>query len=308
MTSSNSAKPFILFRVLGNDLPPRHTKGQTLRNLRFILEHEPELIGCEKRWVLNRIVDPALEREIIELLMEAGLSFLHIPFSYDEYASLPKKEPCGRSRLWTSGRRRSRLQLHARRARLAYATNVNGARNEAIQDGHRSAEWVLPWDGNCYVTAAAWNQILVATARSTAHYLVVPMARMARNADALSGSTPPLAGEEPQLGFRRTSTARFSPTQNYGRRDKVELLWRLGVAGPWDEWSDDPWDPPRPKTAPGGPNYIRAGWVARLSSGRSDLEESNVLAAKARASERNRAALAFLDTLDARITRDDLPH
>lgn len=34
---------FIIVRIIGNDLPPRHSPNQTIDNLRFILEHEPDL-------------------------------------------------------------------------------------------------------------------------------------------------------------------------------------------------------------------------------------------------------------------------
>jgi hypothetical protein len=68
---------FVLYRVLGNDLPPRHEIGQTLSNLRFMLDHEPELEACEKRWVVNRIVDPEQEAAIIALLEERGQGYLH---------------------------------------------------------------------------------------------------------------------------------------------------------------------------------------------------------------------------------------
>ena len=46
--------------------------------------------------------------------------------------------------------------------------------------------------------------------------------------------------------FHRDAPLAFDESYPYGRRDKVELLWRLGVAGAWDGWRDDPWDPPRP--------------------------------------------------------------
>jgi hypothetical protein len=67
----------VLYRVLGNDLPPSHEIGQTLSNLRFMLDHEPELEACEKRWVVNRIVDPEQEAAIIALLEERGQGYLH---------------------------------------------------------------------------------------------------------------------------------------------------------------------------------------------------------------------------------------
>ena len=41
---------------------------------------------------------------------------------------------------------------------------------------------------------------------------------------------------EPQLMFRAGVTERFEPLLPYGMGPKVEMLLRLGVPGPWDEW------------------------------------------------------------------------
>jgi hypothetical protein len=67
---------FVLYRIIGNDLVPRHSKGQSRQNLAFMLEHEPELKDCEKRFVVNRIVDPKEESAILKLL-EAANYFIH---------------------------------------------------------------------------------------------------------------------------------------------------------------------------------------------------------------------------------------
>ncbi len=47
----------VLYRIIGNDLPPRHQYGQVYTNIRFILENEIALPNWSKRWVLNRIVN-----------------------------------------------------------------------------------------------------------------------------------------------------------------------------------------------------------------------------------------------------------
>lgn len=62
--------PFVLKTAsfLGNDLPPRHAIGQSYKNVKFILENEPELLGLERRWILNRIFNPMEEQRIIRLL------------------------------------------------------------------------------------------------------------------------------------------------------------------------------------------------------------------------------------------------
>jgi hypothetical protein len=76
---------FVLYRIIGNDLAPRHEKGQSRNNVRFILEREPELAHCEKRWVVNRIVDPQEEAAVLALLEAHRQPYLHSPFVAEEY-------------------------------------------------------------------------------------------------------------------------------------------------------------------------------------------------------------------------------
>ena len=112
----------VLYRILGNDLPPRHSPGQTLRNLRFLLQHEsdfsslshlgPHLVHhahaygsgskqgqitthteggglrVDKYFVLNRIAEPEMVSAILGLLTRYSVPasrILIIPFKWDEY-------------------------------------------------------------------------------------------------------------------------------------------------------------------------------------------------------------------------------
>lgn len=64
---------------------PRHENGQAGRNLSFILEHEPDLPRCEKRFIVNRIVDVDEETKIVGLLEQAGATYFRIPFRWEAY-------------------------------------------------------------------------------------------------------------------------------------------------------------------------------------------------------------------------------
>ena len=110
----------VLYRILGNDLPPRHSPGQTLRNLRFLLQHESDFsvlpplgphgvhhshlygsgskakqahtqmggLRVDKYFVLNRIAEPEMVNAIIGLLHLYSVPdsrILIIPFEWDEY-------------------------------------------------------------------------------------------------------------------------------------------------------------------------------------------------------------------------------
>lgn len=277
------ADTFVLYRIIGNDLPPRHAVGQSRRNVGFILENEPQLPACEKRFVVNRIVDPREESAVLRLLDQSGFSYLHIPFDRAEYGrtSWDIEGVPAEYAPWTqrfaalSAGEQGHVLMRLYRHKNNYVMNNNGARNAALRDGRSIAKWVLPWDGNCFVTASAWNEI-VATVCATPElpYFVVPMARITDEGCLLDSDFRPDTREEPQLIFRRDATTEFDPDYYYGRRPKVEMLWRLGVPGGWDDWPLYPWDLACPHYAAEGRAHGYAGWVARLSSGQTHLEET----------------------------------
>ncbi|MBS8225590.1 glycosyltransferase [Vannielia litorea] len=298
---------FVLYRILGNDLPPRHENGQTLKNLRFILENEEPFPGVEKRWVVNRLTNPDDEQRIIATLEEFNQPYLHIPFSLKEYQSIewdldsfPDRAFFLRGNFFgmaQPGQRRA--EAHSRRLKNRYVMNNNGARNAALRDGRNRAKWVLPWDGNCFLTRFAWDEIQQAvTDAPYMKYFTVPMARITENRELLDPHFLPNAVEEPQILFRNDAAEEFDEARQYGRRPKVELFWRLGIPGPWDDWWDDVWELPRPAQAAEAGACGSAGWVARLHSGQSPLEESSREALLVRGQARDDAICILLDSLD----------
>ncbi|WP_127586346.1 hypothetical protein [Paenibacillus koleovorans] len=63
---------FVLYRII------RISQTQTrtvLENLQFMLQHESRFPNCEKRWVVNRIVDPKQEKQILDLLQRHRQSY-----------------------------------------------------------------------------------------------------------------------------------------------------------------------------------------------------------------------------------------
>jgi len=298
---------FVLYRILGNDLPPRHRQGQTLKNLTFILTHEPSLEGCEKRWVVNRIFDPESEAAVIQLLHEHNQPYLRIPFDWDAYAKVGwdwsgfPGEDFFRSKSFTRLKPTQKLRAESKLRRLKnnYVMHNNGARNAALRDGRNVAKWILPWDGNCFVTSAGWNRILrTVPKRPYLKYFVVPMARLTDNDRLLEPNFAPQAKEEPQLLFRRDALEEFSEAQPYGRRPKVQLFWRLGIPGDWDFWKDDPWDLPRPTFSREAGEYGYAGWVARLNSGQSHFEAEGDAVRSDRGRARVEGIRTAIDQLD----------
>jgi hypothetical protein len=317
---------FVLHRILGADLEPRHARGQTRANLEFILEHEPPLEGCAKRWVLNRIRDAEEEARLVALLEAHGQAgaVVRLPFDAAAYARTgwsPRVLPAPDFLIGPAVDRldaaaRERLALALARDKILYLMNNNGARNAALDDafdapddaaggGRGRADWALPWDGNAFLTAGAWAAIRAAVAaRPDLRCLAVPMARVPDNARLLAPGFAPDPAEEPQLMLRRDAGLRFDAAFPYGRRPKVELFWRLGLPGPWDAWRDDPWDPPRNPRVPGAAGtaaVATAGWVARLASGREDLERADRASFLDRGAARRAAILATVDRVDAAL-------
>lgn len=185
--------------------------------------------------------------------------------------------------------------------------NNNGARNAALRQGLLRAKWVLPWDGNCFLTHSAWNEI-VSIVRSKPYfkYFIVPMTRVQNNQDLLNPDSRPEPTQEPQIIFRYDAKEEFDESFPYGRRPKVELLWRLGVLGPWIKWKKEPWDLPFPENSPEAGQFIFAGWVARLFSGNPELEENNQDNFFKRGPARIEPIMGTLDRLDQELLRQNL--
>lgn len=303
---------YVLYRIIGNDLVPRHARGQSRANVRFILDNEPVLPRCEKRWIVNRIADEAEETAICRLLEAHDQPYIRIPFRIEEYDRMPwdfaglprygwsyRDRDFGVTRAMATG-----AEYRVYRHRNNYAIHNNGARNAALRDGRERAKWVLPWDGNCFLTASAWEEIR-ATVEGQPWYprFVVPMARITANEELLRTGFRPHAGQEPQIAFRSDAREEFDEAHPYGRRPKVELLWRLGVPGPWDRWRIQPWDLPCPPYAADAGCYRWAGWVARLFSGHARLEGGTRVATSRRNRTRAGAVLEHLERLDRQAMR-----
>jgi hypothetical protein len=192
-----------------------------------------------------------------------------------------------------------RAQAHLRRFKNNYVINNNGARNAALRDGKGRAKWVLPWDGNCFLTAQAWSEIVTAVrARPYLKYFTVPMARATDNAALLDPSYRPEPDSEPQILFRRDSTEEFSEAHFYGRRPKVELFYRLGIPGAVGPVQRRCLGPAAPRAFPDAGATGQAGWVARLFSGQGKLETEGQSIIRARGEARIAAVTDMLDRLD----------
>lgn len=232
-----------LYRILGNDLPPRHKKGQTYDNLKFTLENEPVFTNCQKRWIINRIVDSFMEQKITKLLEKHKQTYLRIPFEFKEYKAYNAK----RSEFGS-----------IRYKKIIYVMNNNGARNIALRDGRRIADWILPFDGNCFFTEEGWKAVESKLAVQTREdkCFVVPMYRLTNNKQCFNFKPKGLIENEPQIIFGRDSKIHFDESLRYGAFPKVTLLQKLRFKSQCTVYGFIITDP-----------KYRCGYVLRLFSG-----------------------------------------
>ncbi len=287
MTPSVPTSPqleFALYRVLGNSLPPRHGAEEMLAHLRFTLEHEPELRGCRKHWVLNRIADAHVESACVELIRQAGHECIRLPFEMQRYARCfndMSDLPPGVDRV---DPKHSDIAFDASsfalewkyRHKNLYAIGLNEARNVALDAGRAIARWTLPWDGACFITSDAWEQIRrLAESDAAALHLIVPLARIKDNAGLLRPGSVSVTLTEPQIGFRNDSRARFDEGLRYGNLNKAALLRSLGVPGPWHTWRTASWDVQPTAVSAERDRFVKGAWVARLTSTTEERIEGN---------------------------------
>jgi hypothetical protein len=276
---------FTLIRILGNDLPPRHKKGQTLENLQFILENEPNFKNCRKLFLLNRIVSAEEKENIINLLSRFNAEYVDIPFLEQEFREVAEDlqsipwayHPNNKKFFKLPEYIRNEVEAYALRNKNRYVMNNNGARNFAIEIGKGNSDWVLPFDGNCYLNQIAWDTLTQdIQAKPFVPYWIVPMARITDNKLALDPVFVPDAKEEPQIIFRSDAKERFDENFVYGRMPKVDLLKRLRVPGIWDKSLElYPWKRIYIwKKSKDAYKFAETSFVFRLNSGKKDLERN----------------------------------
>lgn len=296
---SDSGK-IVLLRILGNDLPPRHGPTQTIQNVKFILQHEKNFSSLRKIWLLNRITDERLQFHLLSTLKEAGHEVIVIPFNSGHFARLlPDFSHFGAQDFGPllSGQilddyKYTLLLDHAFHGQNKYLMNVNGARNFALEHVASNSDWIMPWDGNCFLHQRAWEEISLCISNATNEkYIIVPMERVTQNESLLDESVTFEALEEPQLIFKSDVLERFDEDLRYGRYSKVEFLRRIAFPGLWDGWDYQPWENRKWSLSTDAGRWLRAGWVARLSSGRDEYDEDPSIQGIRRRSNARRTAV-----------------
>ena len=324
----------ILLRAIGNALPPRHDPEQAYENLKFTLEHEYEFPYLEKMWLMNRIIDQTLLHRLEALLESHDQKYIVIPFNLTEYSKVQYRfdyfNPGGdivHDSKYVRGKMKGKKDSHYQvdeainQDKNVFVTNQNAARNAMIQYGQdhsqqqphsTAADWILPWDGNCFLHPIAYQEIYqsLQAMPPTHKYAYTSMNRAASNDEVLQEEYRPHPIEEPQVMFHKTAVGRFHPKLRYGRRNKVEFLQRLHIKGPWDSWSPYlAWEEKHlgPFLQPISDlqniktdgKTRKAGFVTRLASGQQHLEVKGTI--HARGESRFASMALLLGQLDTRV-------
>lgn len=248
----SEGKKFIIWRIIGNELPPLHAPGSGVSNLRFILQNESVFQHASKKYLLNRIIDSNVRKQMIAALEEFDADYQEIPFMVTPTCVSEDRVQA----------------LHA-------IIQNNQARNFVLEQSHESAQYILPLDGNCFFSEEGFEQLSQSVAafedRSNAKdYFAIPMMRLENNKQALTKTITISANDEPQVLFAANSCIRFNESIPYSKGEKVDLLCRLGRVPYWikDYYTETPNPSQTPHTCvPNDAFCPDAGFVFRLFSG-----------------------------------------
>ena len=269
---------FAIFRIIGNSLPPRHALGENLRAVEHILKDEQVFSGCRRNWVVNRLVDPQEKATITGLIASAGEPVVDIPFDarrhYDAFLDVTGLPMAGRAcgDVDTAGKDKPLELEWMLRHKSQCLININHARNRALELGRASADWTLVLDGGVVFSNEGWEDFVSGVERNPEARFALLGLRRSADWSAIEPVGELNDREEPQIAFHRQTSELFDERLRYGNRNKVDLLKRLGVEGPWQTWRSANWDRIDPLPAPNRNKFISAGFLMRLPSGESQLD------------------------------------
>lgn len=274
-----------LWRILGNDLPPRHPDSQTETNLKFILGTESLFEDCEKRFLINRVYDDDKRRRLVDAIQANSFHVDVIPFEEDVFDSLGSYQE-----------------------KAHYLTNVNSARNYCVKQSLAAgADVVCPMDGGMFFRDDGWTRFAIVCSENLDDgFFSFATWRVESIEDMLNMQTFPtlystykfgkistVGLTEFQLAFTQHSDCLFDESLPYGREDKVELLYRLGIPGLWDHWNPKLYKDAEAIKSKFSGKVNNASFVCRLPSGNIAGDKDNEL----RGQQRKQGLQSLIDKI-----------
>lgn len=217
-----------VYRILGNDLPPRHNPNQTYINLKYMLENETDFPDVRKIFILNRIVDSKKEAQYRTLLEHHSVEYRSIPFVPESYSKMKRSED-----------------------KVRYVCNVNGARNKCITDSRKdSSRIAVVLDGAAYLNDDGWTRFdnaVYAYPNRAVYGMWTHRALSFEEIENLTflpelkerykfGDLTRVGMRECYLAFTNSADKLFNENLYYGKVDKAYTLWQYGIPGVWDYW------------------------------------------------------------------------
>lgn len=197
-----------IYRIIGNENPPRDIPGRRLEILKLILDSEPEFEDTEKWYILNRIYDSEYFNAVQDLLLSRGLLGRVYVITADPYQ-------VNKIRDWPK--------------RVRVAVGINDARNTAIRHGKSRHDTVIVLDGDCCFDRTGWQRFTtVADENPNKAYLSIPHVTVSDSEYVNGFNLPAHHFMEPMIAFRKHSINVFDACIPFGCEDKLDLLYRLG--------------------------------------------------------------------------------
>jgi hypothetical protein len=230
-----------LVRIIGNDVPEIHSQDQSLKNLEYILKNEKNFLNCKKIFILNRIVNKNIEKEIIDQLKKHNIEYFIIPFQTKEFINLFNKNfKCldKKLNLFNFEPEDSFALTETMSESIYFLTNVNKARNFGIEKGNIYSNTTLIFDGSCFMTEELYFDFLNnlnKTDKNDKAIFIFPMHRLS-NYNQIKNKEKHNFWFEPQIGMKNI-VLNFDNNKQWPE-DKIEFLHRYGIEGYWDLWKE----------------------------------------------------------------------
>lgn len=195
-----------IYRIVGNELPPRDLPGARVRTTQYISQQLHFQEGVTQHWVLNRILDLRLQQQLLQTLQPTACVVSVLPAD-------PKAV-------------NTATTFHEKVLR---AIDINKARNWAIDDGQaRGYDWTVILDGDCHFTPEDLQAFLAVAESTDRPTIGIPSQRCLVQHGQEPQPVAPLG--EPMLAFNSKTRLRFDTTIPFGEGDKLRLLIQLGFA------------------------------------------------------------------------------
>ena len=206
-TKNDKFKKYSIFRIIGNETPPRDEPDARLNTLKFILDNEPEFPNSIKGWVLNCIHDKERRELIAKILAEKNQYVVLVP-------------------LW----RKNYLKAEAKTQKITNLIGINRARNLAINHGKLISEFTFLLDGDCLFNQDLWDKACgeIEEDQKKSHKKIYSIPTSRSTFEHALKSNDPMLLAEPMTVHRYDSEHYFDENIPFGEGDKLKFLYKLG--------------------------------------------------------------------------------